>query len=93
MTGEREQEVMHTYWSDVNFAASTMRVSHKPDRGWTPKAIQRTRDSDSNEVGQEIEGMEDKGRQGLQFSIPDYGMQSEAGFSRLPEGVCRACEA
>jgi len=38
MTGMREQEVMHTYWSDVNFAASTVRVSHKPDRNWTPKA-------------------------------------------------------
>jgi integrase len=38
MTGMREQEVMHTYWSDVNFVASTVRVSHKPDRGWTPKA-------------------------------------------------------
>jgi integrase/recombinase XerD len=37
MTGEREQEVMFTYWSDVNFAASTVRVSHKPDAGWTPK--------------------------------------------------------
>jgi integrase/recombinase XerD len=38
MTGLREQEVMYTYWSDVNFAASTVRVTHKPDRGWTPKA-------------------------------------------------------
>jgi integrase/recombinase XerD len=38
MTGMREQEVMHLYWSDINFAASTVRVSHKPDRGWTPKA-------------------------------------------------------
>jgi integrase len=38
MTGMREQEVMHTYWSDVNFAASIVRVTHKPDRGWTPKA-------------------------------------------------------
>jgi integrase len=38
MTGMREQEVMYTYWSDVNFNASTVRVSHKPDRGWTPKA-------------------------------------------------------
>jgi integrase len=38
MTGMREQEVMHVYWSDVNFAASTVRVRHKPDRGWTPKA-------------------------------------------------------
>jgi integrase/recombinase XerD len=38
MTGEREQEVMYTEWPDVNFAASTVRVSHKPHRGWTPKA-------------------------------------------------------
>lgn len=38
MTGMREQEVMHTYWSDVNLKACTVRVSHKPDRGWTPKA-------------------------------------------------------
>jgi integrase/recombinase XerD len=37
MTGEREQEVMFTYWSDVNFVASTVRVSHKPNAGWTPK--------------------------------------------------------
>jgi integrase/recombinase XerD len=38
MTGMREQEVMYCYWSDVNFAASTVKVTHKPDRGWTPKA-------------------------------------------------------
>ena len=38
MTGMREQEVMYTYWSDVNLTSSTVRVSHKPDRGWTPKA-------------------------------------------------------
>ena len=38
MTGMREQEVMYTYWSDVNFAHAIVRVSHKPDRGWTPKA-------------------------------------------------------
>jgi integrase/recombinase XerD len=38
MTGMREQEVMYTYWSDVNFTASTVRVTHKPDRAWTPKA-------------------------------------------------------
>jgi integrase/recombinase XerD len=38
MTGEREQEVMYTYWTDINFKASIVRVSHKPERGWTPKA-------------------------------------------------------
>jgi site-specific recombinase XerD len=38
MTGMREQEVMYCYWSDVNFAACTVKVTHKPNRGWTPKA-------------------------------------------------------
>ena len=38
MTGMREQEVMYCYWSDVNFTASTVKITHKPDRGWTPKA-------------------------------------------------------
>jgi integrase/recombinase XerD len=38
MTGMREQEVMYCYWKDVNFEKKTVRVSHKPDRGWTPKA-------------------------------------------------------
>jgi integrase/recombinase XerD len=37
-TGMREQEAMYTYWSDLNVAHATVRVTHKPDRGWTPKA-------------------------------------------------------
>ena len=38
MTGEREQEVMYTDWTDINLKASMVRVSHKAERGWTPKA-------------------------------------------------------
>jgi integrase len=38
ITGMREQEVMYVYWSDINFSDATVPVSHKPDRGWTPKA-------------------------------------------------------
>jgi len=38
MTGMREQEVMYTYRSDINCAGCVARVTHKPDRGWTPKA-------------------------------------------------------
>jgi integrase/recombinase XerD len=36
-TGMREQEVMHTFWSDVNFARGTITVSAKPQFGFTPK--------------------------------------------------------
>jgi integrase/recombinase XerD len=38
MTGMREQEVMYTYWTDINLTHATVRVTHKPDRNWTPKA-------------------------------------------------------
>jgi integrase len=38
MTGFRDQEVMHAFWSDINFKASTVRVKHKPEYNWTPKA-------------------------------------------------------
>lgn len=38
MTGMREQEVMYAYWSDVHLSQATVRVSHKLDRGCTPKA-------------------------------------------------------
>ena len=43
MTGMREQEVMHTYWTDVNLTSHTVRVSHKPDRGLTPKGTRNGR--------------------------------------------------
>lgn len=38
MTGMREQEVMYAYKSDVNCVGCIVRVTHKPDRRWTPKA-------------------------------------------------------
>lgn len=37
MTGMREQEVMHTFWSDVNFNRNTVTVSAKPLFDFTPK--------------------------------------------------------
>lgn len=41
MTGMREQEVIFTYRGDINFAGHTVRVTHKPDRGWAPKAYKQ----------------------------------------------------
>ena len=36
-TGFREQEVVHLVWSDLNFALNTIRVTVKPDLGFSPK--------------------------------------------------------
>lgn len=38
MTGERSQEVSHTYWSDIHFSDSVVSVTHKADLNWKPKA-------------------------------------------------------
>jgi len=38
MTGMREQEVMHACWKDIKFGDCVVRVSHKPELGWPPKA-------------------------------------------------------
>ncbi len=93
MTGMREQEVMYTYWSDVNFAASTVRVTHKPDRGWTPKAYKEREIPNSGEARKEFEGMEGEGGQNAQPCVPHRRMQPEVKFSRRSQGRCRACEA
>ena len=37
MTGFREQEAMYCTWRDVNTTGCTVKVSHKPEYGWTPK--------------------------------------------------------
>ena len=65
MTGMREQEVMYTYWSDVNFAASTVRVSHKPDRGWTPKAYKEREIPIPAKLAKKPEGVEGQSGQEL----------------------------
>jgi len=77
MTGMREQEVMYLYWSDVNFAASTVRVSPQTRPWMDTQGVQRARDSDSYETGEETEGVEGEGRQDMRFGVSDRRVQSE----------------
>lgn len=37
LTGFREQEVVHLLWNDINTSLSTVRVTAKPDLGFSPK--------------------------------------------------------
>ena len=38
MTGMSEQEVMHTYWSDINSTPPRFASATSQTVGWTPKA-------------------------------------------------------
>ena len=82
MTGMREQEVMYTYWSDVNFAASH-RPRHSQARpGMDTEGVQGARDSHPCEARKEAEGVEGESGQDVQPCVPHRRMQPEAEFSR-----------
>ena len=74
---------MYTNWSDINLAHATVRVSHKPDRGWTPKAYKEREIPIPAKLVNSLK-VEGKVGQDLQPCVPDRGLQSEAQFSRLP---------
>ena len=62
MTGMREQEVMTTYWSDINSAASTGPGQPHARSELATEGIQRARDPDPIEASEETESVEGEGR-------------------------------
>ena len=80
MTGEREQEVMFTYWTDVNFAASTVRVSHKPDRGWTPKAYKEREIPIPTKLAKSLKAWKAKASKGCGLVFPTSGCRPKLDF-------------
>jgi integrase/recombinase XerD len=80
MTGEREQEVMFTYWSDVNFAASTVRVSHKPDRGWTPKAYKEREIPIPAKLAKSLKAWKTKSAKDCSLVFPTAGCRPKLDF-------------
>jgi integrase/recombinase XerD len=80
MTGMREQEVMYTYWSDVNFAASTVRVSHKPDRGWTPKAYKEREVPIPAKLAKSLKAWKAKSAKDCSLVFPTAGCRPKLDF-------------
>ncbi len=80
MTGMREQEVMYTYWSDVNFAAATVRVSHKPDRGWTPKAYKEREIPIPTKLAKSLKTWKTKANKACNLVFPTAGCNPKLDF-------------
>ncbi len=80
MTGMREQEVMYTYWSDVNFAASTVRVSHKPDRNWTPKAYKEREIPIPTRLAKKLKAWKAKADKTCNLVFPTAGCNPKLNF-------------
>jgi integrase/recombinase XerD len=80
MTGEREQEVMFTYWSDVNLSAGTVRVTHKPDREWTPKAYKEREIPIPAKLVKSLKAWKAKSDRGCSLVFPTSGCNPKLNF-------------
>jgi len=89
MTGMREQEAMYCYWSDVNFAASTVRVSHKPDRGWTPKAYKEREIPIPTKLAKSLKAWKSKASKGCALVFPTAGCNPKLDFLDCLKAVAK----
>lgn len=80
MTGMREQEVMYTYLSDINLNASTVRVSHKPDRGWTPKAYKEREIPIPSKLVKSLKALKAKSNKTCSLVFPTSGCNPKLDF-------------
>jgi integrase len=92
MTGMREQEVTHCYWSDINFAASTVRVSHKPDLGWTPKAYKEREIPVPEKLVQVLKAHKAKSDKACRLVFPTTGCRPKLDFLDCLKAVAERAE-
>jgi integrase len=92
MTGMREQEVMYTYWSDVNFTASTVRVCHKSDRGWTPKAYKEREIPIPAKLAKSLKAWKTKADKNCNLVFPTGGTNPKLDFLDCLKAVAERAE-
>jgi integrase/recombinase XerD len=79
-TGMREQEVMYCCWKDVNLAAATVRVSHKPDYSWTPKAYRERTIPVPETLVDSLKAWKAKAIKGCSLIFPTAGCRPKMDF-------------
>jgi len=92
MTGMREQEVMYLYWSDVNLKASTVKVTHKPDRGWTPKAYKEREIPIPARLVEGLRGWKARCNRSCELVFPTAGCNPKLDFLDCVKAVAERAE-
>jgi integrase/recombinase XerD len=80
MTGMREQEVMYCCWKDVNLVAATVRVSHKPEYLWTPKAYRERTIPVPETLVDSLRAWKAKATKGCPLIFPTAGCRPKLDF-------------
>jgi integrase/recombinase XerD len=91
LTGMGEQEVMHTYWAYVNLTSHTVRVSHKPDRGWTAKAYKEREFPVPARLVRSLKALKAKSDKTCGLVFPTAGCKPKLDFLDGSEGCCGSC--
>jgi integrase/recombinase XerD len=92
MTGMREQEVMYAYWSDISLSAQAVRVTHKSDRGWSPKAYKEREIPIPTSLVTRLRGWRKKADKSCDLVFPTGGCNPKLDFLDCLKAVAkRAC--
>lgn len=67
-------------WSDINFTANSLRVSHKPDRGWNPKAYKESEIPVPAKLIGKFEAWKAKSDQNCDLVFPTAGCNPKLDF-------------
>lgn len=84
-TGLREQEVCHLTWDDVDLKKKVLRVSAKPDVGFTPKTWDEREIEISNRLGESLRTLPQKSR----WVFPTVTDKKHAHIYKIVERVAR----
>jgi integrase/recombinase XerD len=79
-TGMREQEVQYCYWRDVNLKTGIVKVTHKPDRRWTPKAYKEREIPLKDELVTRLKAWKARSNRACELLFPTSGCNVKLDF-------------
>ena len=92
MTGMREQEAMHMYWSDVNINRAAVKVTHKPDHGWTPKAYKEREIPIPDKLVRQLKTWKAKSDKNCMLVFPTAGCKPKLDFLDCCKAIAKRAE-
>lgn len=90
MTGMREQEVVHTFWSDVNFGLGTVTVSAKSAYGFTPKNYKGREIPIPASLVESLKAAKEKATRGCPLLFPTSGCKPKNDFLDILKARAKA---
>ena len=92
MTGMREQELMHLTWRDIDLTHGGVRVRHKPEFDWTPKAYKEREIPIPDKLVQSLRGCKEKAETKCPLVFPNSNCSPNGHFLRMCKAVAKRAE-